>query len=121
MTNTITWFQIGTTDTDAAQKFYGDLFGWTFIADPNGGGRYHLITYPGADAPSGGLADTGGERPNHAIFMVQVAAVAATVASAETLGGKVLVPTTTTPNGLTFAQLEDSAGNQFGVWTPPAE
>jgi predicted enzyme related to lactoylglutathione lyase len=31
----------------------------------------------------------------------------------------VLVPRTSTPNGLTFADLQDSAGNHFGVFTPP--
>jgi hypothetical protein len=40
--------------------------------DPNSEGKYHLVSYPGADTPSGGIFDTGGEFPNHAIFMVVV-------------------------------------------------
>ncbi|MDT5412334.1 MAG: uncharacterized protein QOG14_4554 [Mycobacterium sp.] len=116
---TVAWFQIGTADPDAAKKFYGDLFGWSFAPDPNSGGRYHNFSYPGVEHPSGGIVDTGGAQPNHAIFLVQVNDVAATVAAAEGLGGKVLVPPTSTPNGLTFADLQDSAGNHFGVFTPP--
>jgi predicted enzyme related to lactoylglutathione lyase len=116
---TVAWFQIGTADPDAAKKFYGDLFGWSFAPDPNSGGRYHNVSYHGVEHPSGGIVDTGGAQPNHAIFLVQVNDVAATVAAAEGLGGKVLVPPTSTPNGLTFADLQDSAGNHFGVFTPP--
>lgn len=117
---TVAWFQIGTTDPDAAKKFYGDLFGWSFAPDPNSGGRYHNVSYPGAEHPSGGIVDTGGLQPNHAIFLVQVDDVAAAVSAVEGLGGKVLAPPTTTPNGLTFADLQDSAGNHFGIFTPPA-
>ena len=114
------WVQIGTDDPKAAKRFYGELFDWTFIADPNAGGRYDLITFPGFDAPRGGLMDTEGESPNHAIFMIVVADVRASVAAAEKLGGKVAVPPTTTPTGLVFAELLDPAGNHFGVFTPPA-
>jgi hypothetical protein len=76
---TVAWFQIGTADPDAAKKFYGDLFGWSFAPDPNSGGRYHNVSYPGVEHPSGGIVDTGGAQPNHAIFLVQVNDVAATV------------------------------------------
>jgi predicted enzyme related to lactoylglutathione lyase len=116
----IGWIQVGTDDPDGAKRFYGDLLGWTFEADPNGGGRYHLITTPGGERPSGGIADTGGESPNHAIFLAIVSNVATTVAEAERLGGKVLTPPTTTPTGLVFADLLDPSGNHFGVFTPPA-
>ena len=74
---------------------------------------------PGADAPSGGIFDTGGEFPDHAIFMVVVPDVAAVCAQVERLGGKVLVPPTTSKDGLVFADLHDPAGNHFGVFTPP--
>ena len=73
------------------------------------------ISYPGAGTPSGGIFDTGGEFPNHAIFMVAVQDVAAVCAQVERLGGKVLVPPTTSKDGLVFADLHDPAGNHFGV------
>ena len=82
-------------------------------------GQYHLVSYPGADTPSGGIFDTGGEFPNHAIFVVVVQDVAAVCAQVERLGGKVLVPPTTSKDGLVFADLHDPAGNHFGVFTPP--
>jgi uncharacterized protein len=116
---TVAWVQVGTDDPDGAKRFYGELFGWTFAPDPSGGGKYHLITYPGAERPGGGILDTDGESPNHAIFLVVVSDVAAAAADAERFGGKVLVPPTTTPTGLVFADLQDPSGNHFGVYTPP--
>jgi predicted enzyme related to lactoylglutathione lyase len=41
------------------------------------------------------------------------------VAETERLGGKVLAPPTTGPDGLVFAHLLDPSGNHFGVFTPP--
>jgi predicted enzyme related to lactoylglutathione lyase len=119
MTNGISWFQIGTDDPATAQRFYGSLFGWTFQADPDSPG-YQIITTPAADSIRGGLSDTGGKAPNHAVFYVEVADVAATVAAAEAAGGKALVPAQRTPDGLVFAHLLDPSGNQFAIYTPPA-
>ena len=78
--NTVAWFQVGTTDAEQAKRFYSDLFGWRYTLDPNSDGKYHLVSYPGADAPSGGIFDTGGEFPDHAIFMVVVPDVPAVCA-----------------------------------------
>lgn len=112
--NSVAWFQIGTDDVDTAKRFYGSLFDWSFAADTG----YELVTTPGAGQPSGGITDTEGQFPNHAVFMVVVEDVAASCARAEELGGKILVPPTTTPNGLVFAHLNDPAGNHIGIFTP---
>jgi predicted enzyme related to lactoylglutathione lyase len=117
--NTVAWFPGGTTDAEQAKQFYGDLFGGRYALDPASEGKYHLVSYRGADTPSGGIFDTGGQVPDHAIFMVVVRDVAAVCAQAERLGGKVLVPPTTSKDGLVFADLHDPAGNHFGVFTPP--
>jgi len=117
---TVNWVQVDTDDAEGAKRFYGDLFGWTFAADPNGGGSYHLASRKGAEAPHGGIADTKGNSPNRATFVVVVDDVPAAAAEAERLGGKVLTPATTTPAGLTFADLQDPSGNVFGIYRPPA-
>jgi predicted enzyme related to lactoylglutathione lyase len=108
------WVQVGTDDPASAKRFYGELFNWTFGGD----GTYEFATYQGADQPHGGIFNTEGKSPNHAIFMVIVSDVAAAIEQAEQLGGKTLVPLTTTPAGLTFAHLRDPAGNEFGVFKP---
>ncbi|QKW40777.1 VOC family protein [Actinomadura sp. NAK00032] len=114
--NTVAWFQIGTDAPDEARRFYGDMFGWRFADDAADGG-YELITYPGAEAPSGGLTSQG---DNHAVFFVLVEDVDATCAEAERHGGKVAVPPVTAESGLRFAQVEDPSGNRFGVFREPA-
>jgi predicted enzyme related to lactoylglutathione lyase len=117
--NSVAWFEIGTARPDEARRFYGELFDWTF-GDGDGADRpYYEVTAPGAERPSGGVYDSKGGFPDYATFYIVVEDVAATLAKAEALGGTVLVPATTSPNGLIFAQLRDHSGNRFGVFTPP--
>ncbi|SDT65363.1 VOC family protein [Actinoplanes derwentensis] len=114
--NGIGWFQIGTDQPQEAERFYGGLFGWTFSeAAPN----YRFVSTPDPDGPQGGIADTSGGGPNHAVFSVLVADVDATCAAAEAAGGKVLV-NRTAGEGTRIAHLLDPAGNQFQIYQPPA-
>src|SRR5260370_20846398 len=75
--NTVAWFQVGTTDAEQAKRFYVDLFGWRYTLDPNSEGKYYLVSYPGADAPSGGIFPPRGEVPKHPNLLVVVPAAAA--------------------------------------------
>ncbi|MFF5208090.1 VOC family protein [Streptosporangium sp. NPDC000396] len=122
MINTVAWFEIATDDPQGAEKFYGELFGWSFAVDENaakGGMDYRLIGYPGAEGFGGGLYATGGASPGHAIFSVAVADTAATCERVEGLGGEVVFRLLGNSNGPDFAYLRDTAGNLFGVFTPP--
>jgi predicted enzyme related to lactoylglutathione lyase len=119
--NTVAWFEVATGDADAAQEFYGELFGWTVAADPDSasaGIDYRLITYPGDDQPVGGIFGTGGSRPDHAVFSVAVADVAETCARAEKLGGTVEYVETNPQTGPAFAYLKDRSSNLIGIFTP---
>ncbi|MCP2335732.1 VOC family protein [Actinomadura rupiterrae] len=118
--NSVAWFEIGTGKADETRRFYGELFDWTFNITEGGTLKYDEVTTPGADRPSGGIMESDGHFPDYAIFYVVVRDVTETVSQAEALGGKVIVPATTTEAGLTFAQLQDSAGHHFGVFSPPA-
>ncbi len=123
MTNGIGWFEVGTDQPEAAERFYGDVFGWTFADEgpaEDGSAPYRTVTTPAAGSIQGGVLATGGRMPNYAVFYVVVADTAATCRQAEAAGGKVLVGPLTGPGGLTFAHLLDPSGNQFGVYTPPA-
>jgi hypothetical protein len=113
--NQVTWFEIGTDRPEAAERFYGDVFGWTFADDEAETMPYRLVTAPGADQPDGGVFDTAGKVPNYAVFYVKVADVAASCAAAEAAGGKVLVAPQQGA-ALTFAHLLDPSGNHFGVY-----
>ena len=121
---TLAWFEVATSDPNGAQKFYGSLFDWSFAADPTSeasGMDYRNISASGADSPMGGIANTGGQMPDHAVFYILVADVEATCTEAENLGGSVVSKQVEAPPGApAFAYLCDPAGNLFGVFTPPA-
>ena len=117
--NGIAWFEIGTGDPAGAEKFYGDVFGWTVGQDDEDGPGYRRVT--AGDGPglhAGGLADTGAE-PGYAVFGVLVADVAETIRRVEAAGGRLGRAPQVTPGGITFAHLLDPAGNQFEVFTMP--
>ena len=112
----IGWFEVGTTDPEGAQRFYGELFGWTFRKD-EGAMDYREITTVAGNGPAGGVYGHSGELPTYAIFYVKVDDVGRTVERAEELGGKVLLPAVATPDGLVFAHLADADGSRFGVYS----
>ncbi|GAA3693519.1 hypothetical protein GCM10022224_068810 [Nonomuraea antimicrobica] len=115
MDNTVTWFEVATDDPEGAQRFYGGLFGWTFARD-EGPIDYRLITPPGEGQPTGGLYNTEGAFPAHAIFHVQVADVEETCAKSESLGAKVITKVIDDGAGTDFAYLRDTSGSVFGVF-----
>ena len=118
-THGIGWFEIGTADPGAAERFYGELFGWTFANESGEDGGYRMIKTPAEGGLGGGIFPTGGKLPNYAVFYVVVDDVAETCRRAEAAGGKVLVPPQDTGT-LSFAHLLDPAGNHFAVYVPPA-
>jgi predicted enzyme related to lactoylglutathione lyase len=122
--NGIGWFEIGTDQPATTERFYADVFGWTFADDDDStsadGSPYRIATTPGEGGLSGGVSATGGATPGYAIFYVLVADTAETCRQVEAAGGKVLAAPKTEPSGLTSAHLLDPTGNHIGVFTPPA-
>ncbi|WP_219460676.1 VOC family protein [Nonomuraea rhizosphaerae] len=117
MDNTVTWFEVATADPDGAERFYGQLFGWTF-AKAEGPMDYRGISYAGSEQQAGGLFNTKGEFPDHAVFHVQVADVEQKCAETEALGGKVVTKMIGDGAGVDFAYLRDGSGNLFGIFHP---
>ena len=117
--NSVTWFEIGTERPDEAQRFYGDLFGWSFTEEGTAEASYRTTEGDTGAGIGGAVRGTGGTSPHYAIFYVQVVDVAETVRRAAAAGGQVLVPCRQNDNGLTLAHLADPAGNHFGVFSPP--
>jgi predicted enzyme related to lactoylglutathione lyase len=118
-TNGIGWFEISTSDVPAAERFYGEMFGWSFSSE-GGSDAYRFVTTPVADGIRGGIVDNGGTGPRYAVFYVVVGDVDETCRRAEAAGGKVVLSPQTAPDGLVFAHLHDPAGNLFAVYRPPA-
>jgi predicted enzyme related to lactoylglutathione lyase len=104
-------FEIRAEDPDAARHFYGELFGWQF---PEGG--FPGYTYVETGVPNaipGGIGPTQGGDPL-VTFFVGVEDVAAALADAERLGGRVVQAATEVP-GVTFGLFADPQGRVVGV------
>jgi uncharacterized protein YbaA (DUF1428 family)/predicted enzyme related to lactoylglutathione lyase len=95
------WYELMTTDPDAARDFYGKVVGWKIVGEPpaDGGLDYrHIIREDGGS--NGGVLFlgenmcNGGARPCWLGYLF-VADVDAATAAIEADGGKVLMPKTT--------------------------
>ncbi|RKN50926.1 VOC family protein [Micromonospora endolithica] len=122
ISNAVTWFEVGTDRPVETERFYADVFGWSFAEEGTPEASYRVVP-PGPDGSiQGAVRATGGVGPNYAVFYVQVPDVAQACRQAEAAGGTVLAPARTTPAGLTLTHLADPVGNRFGVFaTPPAD
>jgi predicted enzyme related to lactoylglutathione lyase len=118
--NGVVWFSIGTDQPEHSGRFYQELFGWQYTADLGNHTPFRFVKTPDGSIDGGLFASTG-EIPNHASFVVQVADVAATIALAEEVGGKVLMPATDLGGGTVYAHLADPAGNQVGIINRPVK
>jgi len=111
------WTELGTTDADAAQRFYESVFGWTTrdMGPEYGGYRiFHrdhdepngiagLMTNPSPDIPAYWSPYVGVEDPD------------ATVARAKELGATIAVEPMDIPNVGRFAVIRDPQGATFGI------
>jgi predicted enzyme related to lactoylglutathione lyase len=121
--NAITWFEIGTDNPAEAERFYGDVFGWTVGHDDTlSPDPAYRIFSTGTDSGlrSGALFNTRGVIPSYAVFTILVDDVADTCRLVEESGGTIQHAPTVNPVGVTFAHLLDPAGNHIAVFTPPS-
>ena len=118
------WYDLMTTDPDAAQSFYTKLIGWgTQVWD---GGPMPYTMWTNNDTPLGGVMTLPDEAkqagaPPHWLAYIHTSDVDATVAKAEENQGKVLVPAQGIPKVGRFAVLTDPQGAAFAVYTPAEE
>ena len=115
------WYELMTTDADAAQDFYGELLGWTFADSGTSDMDYRLGSMDGAEIV-GLMALTeemceGGAQPMWTSY-VCVSAMAPAIDELKRLGGTVLME----PNELegvgTFAYVTDPQGAMFYLMQP---
>jgi predicted enzyme related to lactoylglutathione lyase len=113
MTNhPVVWFEVLGRDGEKLQRYYADLFGWEVKAD--GPGKYGEVK-AGAKGIGGGIAaQYPGTRP-WVTFYVAANDVGATLAKAERLGGKVVMPARRIPDGPEIAAFEDPEGHIIGL------
>lgn len=115
--HSIVHVEIPATDPAAASKFYADLFDWKIIVDPSF--DYHM--FDAAPGPGGGFVKVGEAMDMAKVGDVRVYVstddIDATLAKAESLGGKTLVPKTEIPHTGWFAIFTDPSGNRMALYT----
>jgi predicted enzyme related to lactoylglutathione lyase len=109
--NQVAHVEIRSNDPDASRSFYGQLFDWSFPAAPEPG--YTYIETGVSGAVPGGIGKAPGGN-GQVTFFVDVADVAAALAKAERLGGRIVLPATSVP-GVTFGLFADPQGLVVGV------
>ena len=112
MTNKVEWFEVLGKDADKLRGFYGELFGWKFQLAPDASMDYGMTDK--AQTGIGGGVGKAPEGPGWVTFYVSVADATATVARAEKLGAKVLMPITDIGD-MFIAVLADPEGHPVGL------
>jgi len=120
MPNPVTHFEIIGPDGKKLQQFYANLFGWS--VDANNPMEYGIVQAQDGQGTGGGIGGGPGGA-NYLTIYVQVDDPQAYLDKAVSLGAEVVMPVTTIPGMVTFAQFRDPAGNMIGVaadMPPPA-
>ena len=99
-------------DPKALAVFYAELFEWNIRTDA----QSDYTMFEAAGGPGGGFV--GLSSGNHVIVYVHTDDIAATLAQAVALGGKVLVTKQEMPGGA-WAVFADPTGNKVGLLNMP--
>lgn len=118
-TSRFVWHDLNTTDVEAAKRFYGELFGWSF-EDSENNGYCHISS---GEEMIGGLRrrEEGEHGPPSWLGYVLVDDVPAAVERVGGGGGQVYMPATTMPDVGTFAVVADPSGGVVAPWRSARE
>ena len=122
--HSIVHVELPANDLEAAGTFYADLFGWKIQPQP----EFNYMTFDAEPGPGGGFVKIGDEasygpvsKPGDVLVYVSSDDIDATLARAEALGGKTLLPKTEIPNTGWFGVFTDPTGNRVGLYTTMGE
>jgi predicted enzyme related to lactoylglutathione lyase len=112
MAHPVVHTEIRSADPDATRAFFADLFGWTVASE----GAFPGYTFINTGAEGGPYVAIGPQQgpEDEVLFFVAVDDVAATLARAEELGGKVIQTAQEVP-GTSFGVFADAQGHKVGV------
>jgi hypothetical protein len=118
------WYELMTTDSDAATRFYEPVVGWKVSAhsDPQAGGIDYRHIGRSDGGAGGGMLQLTEDMTKHGarpvwIGYIHVADVDKAVAAIEADGGQVMMPAMDLPVGR-MAMVTDPQGAPFYVMTP---
>lgn len=110
MKHPVMWFEVLGRDSARLCQFYGSLFGWTFGGNPS---QYGLVQAIDRGIP-GGLGISYPGTREWVTFYVETPDVTVSLAQAEHLGGRVVMPRTVLPD-VTIGVFEDPEGHAIGL------
>jgi uncharacterized protein len=105
-------FEILAKDGKKLQNFYSKLFDWKI--DSNNPINYGLVQKEEGGI-GGGVAPARDGQPGYVTVYIEVPDPDEHLKKVETLGGKIVMPTTTIPGMVTFALFSDPEGNVVGL------
>ena len=114
------WVDLGTTDVEAAKKFYGALFGWTSEDQPTDMGMPYTMFSKNGKAVAGGsplppdMAEQGA--PPMWNSYINVDSVDETISKVEDAGGSVVMPAMDVMTAGRMAFIADPTGAAIGLW-----
>ena len=102
-------------DREAAGKFYSDLFGWKIQQYP----EMNYATFDTGEKAGGGFNPVSETNPAGSVLVhVSTDDIDATLAKAEALGAKIVLPKTEIPDTGWFGIFSDPTGNMVALYTP---
>ena len=112
MAHPVVHAEIRSADPDATRTFFADLFGWKVASE----GAFPGYTFIDTGAEGGTYVAISPRQSaeDEVLFFVAVQDVAATLAEAERLGGRIIQPEQRVP-GTSFGVLADSQGHRIGI------
>lgn len=111
----IDYVEIYVVDMDAAKRFYGEAFGWTFN---DYGPGYAGIKKLNADTEAGGLCRADAVTPGGPLVVLFSNDLDATVDAVKAAGGGIVEEPYDFPGGRRF-HFRDPSGNELAVWALP--
>lgn len=116
LAGTPAWFDLMTPDLEGARKFYGELFGWTFLVGPAEMGYYTMCQLGGANAAGMGLKPKDAPYPTVWSVYFKSTDINASVEAVKANGGQVMVGPMDVAGEGHMAVCLDPTGATFGFW-----
>jgi predicted enzyme related to lactoylglutathione lyase len=121
MKNAISWFEIPTTQLDAAQAFYEAVLGRAMRREPMGPSQGAVFAYDNEADGTGGALMMGPSAPQVSgggtlVYLDASPSLDAALNRVLAQGGSVALPRTALPPGMGFfAHINDLDGNRIGL------
>lgn len=111
------WYELATTDLDAASAFYSEVVGWNVVSAGMEGFDYRIASSGEGHGVAGMSRCDDPARPNW-VYYLEVTSADDTTAAVREAGGHVLVEPTDIPRTGRFAMFTDPQGAAFAALEP---